>query len=489
MEPLCHLLSSLLLLAAAAVQQVDAPSGRHDVPEQYNRLDRTQQHQWIRDLLGRLDRASRLVLPPGQAAKQQARHATLLSQPAMDPPIARSDLLYLLRQTDFREKQAIERLARRFRIRVYDTFRLRRDEFTRRRAAWDRTLASWQAAGSPFGQQHRLIGWLEAAVRNSTPGSVAPLPPIPRFDTPKFDPPELERLAPQTPVEKIEQTEPLPVQPEPVPVVPHHPPQHRSPARPAANHGPSAAPVRRPALLPLIAEQSAPIDVSPIQTPSRNVAFVPGVGPRRAHAPLPKIAAEELSNLLPSDRTVPLLPSTTPGGLAAPGPPLTTADRSRQPPSRSIGRPAALPTKFDLVPPAAYPAVSQSPKPHRVNLAELGSRIAGLNLTLQTLEVQLDENHGWNARRLGPLVDRLALLVIRRNDLAVFHELISSRERAMVGRLESSQATISQLAARIFQARNRAAGPGFIGTQAQRRAELEALDDLSRQLAEMASRK
>jgi hypothetical protein len=140
-----------------------------------------------------------------------------------------------------------------------------------------------------------------------------------------------------------------------------------------------------------------------------------------------------------------------------------------------------LPPKLDNPPPAR--------PTHRVNLAELTTRVAGTNLALQTLEAELDENDGWDARRLAPLVDRLRSLVLRHNDLALFRQLISPGERSSVGRLESPRAAISRLAARISEARTHAAGPGFIGTEARRRAELRKLDELSRQLAEMSSQK
>ena len=72
-------------------------------------------------------------------------------------------------------------------------------------------------------------------------------------------------------------------------------------------------------------------------------------------------------------------------------------------------------------------------------------------------------------------------------DLEMFRELISQQERALVGRIESPRRAISQLAARVFEARTRASGPGFLGAQADRQAELRHLDALSEQLAKLAS--
>ena len=525
---LCPLLTGLLLLASPAEQPADAPSGWQAMPEKYAALDPAAQQQWIRGLLGRLDRANRAVLSPREAAGQRTRHAELLRQMARDRTIPHGELLELLRQTDQREKAAIERLARQFRIRVYDTFRLQRSEYARRRAAWNRTLSSWKAAGGPFDRQHRLIDWLEAAVRNSTPGSIAPLPPMPKFaPTPKFDLPKLEPFAdaphplvPQRSVDRIvqprpqvvtpEPPEPLPpipslpepkrrssdlptprqttgremqpsgpLMPPPVPVVPHQSPDQPPDSRRAAAHGPSTAPVRLPVELPLVAERSTPMPIPPIQAASPSVAFVAGLGPRRTAEALPAITGQPVTILPPSDRPLLLVPPPAVAQrLRSTDRPAVTANRARQRPSRTVGRPEASLAKSDHVPPET--------SAQRINLAELAARTAGANLALQTLEAQLDENRRWNARQLAPLVDRLRFLVMRSNDLALFHDLISPPQQAQVGRLESPRAVISRVAARIVQARTHASGPKFIGTQAQRRAELGRLDELSRQLAEMA---
>lgn len=484
MQPLCRLLTGLVLLAPPAVQPADSPLGWQSAAEQYAGLEPGEKRRWIGDLLARLDRASRVVLPPGEAAGQQSRHAALLGEVARGRSIPHAELVKLLRQTDEREKAAIERLARRFRIRVYDTFRVRRGEFARRRKAWDQVLAAWEAAGAPFEQQDRLIDWLRAAIGRSTPGSVGSLPGVPKFDVPKFGRfAEIRRpLVLRPPAESQTPRQPAggeiqpsgPPLPEPVVVVPPEP----SERRPVSGRGPAgrpaAAPVRRPAELPLVVGQSAPEGIRPMQPASRGVAgLVAGVGPRREAGTLPQAAAQPESALPLSDRAlVAVAPAAARQRLSATDARIATAIRAGQPPPRSVRRPQ----------PPARP-------PHRVNLAELAARVAGSNLALQALEAELEEDRRWDARRLGPLVDRLGILVMRRDDLALFHRLISVRERARVGGLESPQAAISRLAARIFEARTRAAGPGFLGSEAQRRAELRELDALSRQLAEMASQK
>jgi hypothetical protein len=534
MQPLWPLLTSLLLLASPAARPADAPAGWQTMLDQYARLGPAERPQWIRALLGRLDRANWVVLTPGEAAGQQAHAAALLRQSAQGHTIPQAELLTLLRETDQQEKAAVERLAQRFRIRVYDTFRLQREEYARRRAAWDWVRASWEAVGSPFDQQPRLLDWLQAAIRSSTPGSVAPLPdahsadlltevprplviqqppetlgqprppavppevvrpPQPIATPPRSSPPAAELHTPHEPTPG--QTQPA-APPLPLPrALPHQVPDGQPAPGRAAAGSPVTAPRRQPVELPLVSGESAPVSAPPMPlSPPEVAALLAGNGPRRAADIPPKISGQPASSLPPGDRAMTAVPPAAAAQrLSATDAPLAAASRAGQPPPRTADGPAALLPNSRGVPPAASQAGGPSRQPpsvrppHRVNLAELATRIAGTNLALQALEAELEEDQPWDARRLGPLVDRLGRLVIRRNDLAVFYELVSPRERTRVGRLDSPQRAISRLAARIFEARTRASGPDFTGSQSQRQAELRELDELSAQLAEMASPK
>lgn len=487
MQSLWLLPTSLVLLASPAVQPGESPPGWHAVLERYASLDPASQQQWARDLFSRLDRASRIVLGPEQLAGQRARHDHLLRQIARGRSISHAELRQLLRQTDEREKAAIERLARRFRIRVYDTFRQERDVFARRGAAWNHVLSSWEAAGGRFEQQGTLIDWLQAAIRSSTPGAVGPLPPVPDFEMLAAGP---RSLVVQRPSGGIESPTPRRTDREPI-----RPPQSVA-----------GLPKRSPpdAALPRSARPSPAATPAPQPSPRDVVAPVPVVEPRRASGALPRIAEPPVSSVPPPDRPATGLPASgaarrsatvdasTAGANAARQPPLKTPRASVIPLPNLHD---ALPEAEQLAdhPPRQLPTTGQAldpasdQPPPRVNLDDLAARIAGTNLALRALEAELDEDRHWNARRLGPLVDRLGILVLRRDDLAKFRGLISPKEQARVGRLASPQGAISLLAARIFEARSRAAGPDFIGTEAQRRAELRELDALSRLLAHIAS--
>ena len=158
---------------------------------------------------------------------------------------------------------------------------------------------------------------------------------------------------------------------------------------------------------------------------------------------------------------------------------------------------------FPVEPPPAPPAASDTapagpsrPAPARdagpaeprvrVNLKELSAGIAGANLALRALEAELDNDLPSSARDLASLVDRLEVLVLRHDDLALFCELITPEERRRAGPLESPRALIPRLANKIFELRSRATGQEFTGTEPERELELKILADLSRQLAEMA---
>jgi len=81
---------------------------------------------------------------------------------------------------------SVEDAARAFRIQVYQTFRLDRDEFDRRRAEWHRLEQAWIAAGKPDSEAHLLVNWLEEATEQSKSDSTGPLPELPKIAvTPK----------------------------------------------------------------------------------------------------------------------------------------------------------------------------------------------------------------------------------------------------------------------------------------------------------------
>ena len=380
-------------------------------------MDRAAQQEWIRNIIVRLDRANQLVLPPDKAAQHKARYAVLLRQIAQGKRVSSAEAEDLLRQADRREKTAVEQLARKFRIQVYQTFRQRRGTFTRRRAAWNRVLADWEAAGGSFQQQDRLIDWLQAAIRVSMGDSVGPLPAEPEF--------KIVGLAPERIV-------------------------FQEPTHPVTPRPPIAAPTPRTRL------------------PARN---------RAAIAPPP---FAQPGTDWPGPQPLPPLASTT----------SVRRDIARRQVTRGI---ATVTRRQATVRSPAESAVVAEPPTQTtsvsVNVEELAARIAGVNLAIRALEAELDRRGPWNSIRLQPLIDQLGRLMNQRNDLTLFHQILAEEQRTSVGRLDSPETLISQVGARIFEARNRVGRSDFEGSESQRHAELRQLDELSRKLALVASRR
>jgi len=119
---------------------------------------------------------------------------------------------------------------------------------------------------------------------------------------------------------------------------------------------------------------------------------------------------------------------------------------------------------------------------------ELAARIRGCNLAFRALEAEVDETDVWTAARLEPLVERLQILVVRRNDLDLFCQLVPKEQRSSIEALAPAKGVVSPVAAGIVAARSRAAGAEFKGTEAERQGELRRLEELSRRLAALAGK-
>ncbi len=431
MQPLWSIITLVALTAPSMAPKADGSSEGVMAAVEFDRMDFVAQHEWIRTIIVRLDRANQLVLPPDKAAQHKARYAVLLRQISQGKRVSPAEAEDLLRQTDRREKAAIEQLARRFRIQVYQTFRQRRGTFTRRRAAWNRVLAGWEAAGGSFEEQDRLIDWLRAAIRVSLPDSVGPLPAEPEF--------KIVGLAPEAIV----------------------------------FHGPTS-----PITPPTIAAPTPRTRLS-----DRNRAAIapppfaqPGMDTPEPH-PLPPLASS--TNV----RRDIVESQVTRGATPVAQRQATGRQDIVSPPAASAV--AAEPPILAEPPPQTTPQTTSV----RVNVEELAARTAGVNLAIRALEAELDRRGPWNSIRLRPLIDQLGRLMNRSSDLTLFHQILAKQQRASVGRLDSPETLISQVAARIFEARNHAGRSDFEGSEPQRRAELRQLDELSRKLALLPSRR
>ena len=488
-------------------------------------MDPRQRRQWLLDIEARLDRANRLVLPKDEADEERARVQKMLRQKS----VPTASLLQLLGELDTREKSAIDRLVRAYRVRTYRTFRSRAAELARRNEAWYRIFSAWERADRPFAGQGRLVVWLESALQSSASGSVGPLPDDPRFGPHAESPPlvvQLEPPANETPVLPDELCQPE--------LTVSCPPSKRTTGEPADPSQPegqtieSMPPAAEPAsvLIHRLAEPvsvavgpvaGGPADASSSRTVERSVSEVPTVdthpapteistpasrpwkinppmatGDRRPEPQVRWKFPQPAGAINAADVHEPPLARAAEGVKSEPiifprvGP-VRSREEAKPTPSRTAVELATqLQSPRETIPSAVPKANAPPVTPvARVNLSELSARIAGSNLTLRALEADLDERGEWNATRLAPLLQRLKVLVVLHNDLRLCREVVPAGQRVLAGRLESPRSGVSLMGTRIFDARTLASGAEFRGTEAQREAELRALDELSRQLAQL----
>ena len=124
----------------------------------------------------------------------------------------------------------------------------------------------------------------------------------------------------------------------------------------------------------------------------------------------------------------------------------------------------------------------------QVNVEELRTRIEGINLSLRTLEGELNDKRELTADQLDGLLSRLDILVLRQKDLALFRNLITSQEQARVGQIDSSRAAVATLGTKIAELRTRIRQNESPGEK-ERAAALKQLDDLSDRLATLTTEK
>jgi predicted Fe-S protein YdhL (DUF1289 family) len=146
---------------------------------------------------------------------------------------------------------------------------------------------------------------------------------------------------------------------------------------------------------------------------------------------------------------------------------------------------------------AAKPQTANAAKPQAaketapavtVDVEELEASIAAANLALRELEADLAEKTTWTAAKLEPLADRLKTLIVRRDDLGLFRDAVPKDQQAEITKLETPKMAISQLNARLAEARRRASDPHFISDEVERRAELTRLEAIAHRLAELAGK-
>lgn len=148
-------------------------------------------------------------------------------------------------------------------------------------------------------------------------------------------------------------------------------------------------------------------------------------------------------------------------------------------PASLLPRSRSTPAPFARVEP---PMVGRSPS---VNVQKLNTLVRGYNLAVKELETAIDAPREWNARNLTPVVGQLRDLTLRERDLRIFEQLVPEDEREYLEGIHSLNPAIARIATAIYEARNRAMRD--TGLARIRYREMEDLQDLSEQLARLAS--
>ena len=123
-----------------------------------------------------------------------------------------------------------------------------------------------------------------------------------------------------------------------------------------------------------------------------------------------------------------------------------------------------------------------------MNIEELSTRIEGINLSLRNLEAELTENREFTADQLDSLLSRLDILVLRQKDLTLFRDLVTPRQQAKLGQIESARPAVATMGTRIGELRTRLRETQPL-PEADRAAALKHLDELSDRLATITAEK
>ena len=205
------------------------------------------------------------------------------------------------------------------------------------------------------------------------------------------------------------------------------------------------------------------------------------VAPKEPEETSPQIAATRPREKLPRNGHFPAAPPT------AAAPPVAVQPVAVQPVETALPPVAALPDRG----PSPFASMDRTPtkkplKSPSVNLQKLNTLVRGYNLAVKELENTLDAPREWNARNLTPLVAQLRDLTQRERDLRIFEQLVPEDEHEYMEEIVALNPTITRIASAIYKARNRAIRRES-GSSRLRAREIQDLQDLSRQLARLAT--
>lgn len=439
----------------------------------------------------------------------------------------------------------VQHAAMRYRITVYNTFRLNRREYNRRLAAWNQVFEAWLAGGGVSQQKPLVLDWLREATLRSQPGRIGSLPRLPNFHTASIESSDSTEhtaeppLLSTKPMDENSSGFPTPPEPRPQPVtppgevppltkVPREPKQQLLPEGPevelprlpiaaapakrerqrtdvpvAASEVLSASPARQKVqeeverqrlwerLQVLVERQRTPAAAQPIKVPVAPRAKAVTAEPVKSQTPAIEPRLEER-----------LVPDSAKSAPASPQPievrrpvmdPLEKHSRTSSP--RPVGRASLEPEVPKLAPQqdvsqaarseAVVPAGGKdAARRVRVNEVEMAARVAGYNRNLRALENRLLMQPALDVRELALAVAELKHLEELHDDGQLYLPLLEPWQRPHVGEflpLEEAKRLVQQ---RMKALRSKLASATAAEGGGQQRWQLDVLDALKRQLEE-----
>ncbi len=416
----------------------------------------------------RTESAAALVESDREFAALKARHDEIIARVRAGKSLSDAGLRSLLAGAADIEEQAIQRLARDYRLAVYAAFEHERHQYDMRMEGWHRVRAAWILAGRDPREHVQLIDWLIEASRRIEAGQFARLPARPQFG--RAVAPAVV-TAPSNPLdpEAIVAEAHAAIAPTALPTDNRLGNSLSSPAKVSPTAPSVAKPIARRRFEPPFLEPKQLADTEPLladQLPVAPRPTVPAIAPAIRPAPIAQRGAGQGSC------------GAGQGPCSAPCP-SRCAPRHR---GHSYRARAPVLTVDTVQRAAADPDDEPT-----IDRSELRDRISGYRLSLSTLNGHLHDAGTTHAARLTPLVDELEELIVRRGDLMLYLKVIAGRD-TLPEKLDSPRAALSLLSAKISATRRHLEDQHDAALTARQHADLAILDQLSQRIASLAAR-
>ncbi len=512
-------------LPVPAVAQTDlaqtpesiAPEGKIDLPTS---TDRSVRRGWAVAMLRRFDRADQIISDRVSSRYRHDQNEKLLTAFVDERPGFKQSVERFLDQVVLAETEAISRLSRAYRLAVYQTFRRDRKTYRERLQAWAIARLAWQESGAKADELDLLLEWLLTAGENSRPATLAPLPAIPRFGSPrpveKFSSPvkkipsSVEKLS--SPIKKnpsVKEPSLAPSETTEKAVPPAAPPVRPAPPAPLPTTLPTELPTPLPPSSPLQPE-SAPTDSMPETTlpkatpkkekqpPSEEPpgkATLEGVRtPKPAPRETPKLARKKAA---PSEKKRPESSRTaSPSAREKKAPqekkPLAPAPVKDPVPRHEVKKEVAKPAPPSSKKPATktttrFTTKSKKTKPEDepapqvvINLQELATQIEGYHLGLKHLSDAIRQASPDDATALDRIVKRYARLKQQKDDFQLFLNLLDPSECQAIGQPKSLDSVTAEIAEVLLEARAKCIESDTKENSPKQQGKMDQLDRLSR---------